>query len=270
MSTASTARDSKDARSLLGNGVGMALKRRMPANLQAAAGPIQPNIGKERRILSLSHVTGNRGVDREVSVNSGITSLKRSHSVKSNFALRKTSLPVRTSMANKENEAFQEEDEPESEVESNAGTERRSSYAPTDRKTSYAETCTDSMCSGVTESVASTDRRTSGMSIGTVDASTVDGHEYVAASSIADDDQSYVSGNESESDDDDARTAREDDDENDEEEAKDPETEDEYEAQDPADRPISDTASAVEAEVMKMLEPVGESALGTESAVSAA
>jgi DNA repair exonuclease SbcCD ATPase subunit len=270
MSAASTARDSKDARSLLGNGVGMALKRRTPASLQAGAAPIQPNIGKERRILSLSHVTGNRGVDRQVSANSGITSLKRSHSVKSNFALRKTSLPVRTSMANKENEAFHEEDEPESEVESHAGTERRSSYAPTDRKTSYAETCTDSMCSGVTESVASTDRRTSGMSIGTVDASTVDGHEYVAASSIADDDQSYVSGNLSGSEDDDARTAREDDDENDEEEAKDPETEDEYEAHDSTDRPISDTASAVEAEVMKVLEPAGNSALGTESAVSAA
>lgn len=272
MSAASTARDSnKDARSLLGNGVGMALKRRMPASLQAGAAPIQPNIGKERRILSLSHVTGNRGVDRQVSANSGITSLKRSHSVKSNFALRKTSLPVRTSMENKENEAFHEEDEPESEGESNAGTERRSSYAPTDRKTSYAETCTDSMCSGVTESIASTDRRTSGMSIGTVDASTVDGHEYVAASSIADDDQSYVSSHQSESDDDDARTAREEDEENDEEEeAKDPETEDEYEAHDSTDRPISDTASAVEAEVMKMLEPAGDSALGTESAVSAA
>jgi hypothetical protein len=270
MSAASTARDSKDARSLLGNGVGMALKRRTPASLQAGAAPIQPNIGKERRILSLSHVTGNRGVDRQVSANSGITSLKRSHSVKSNFALRKTSLPVRTSIANKENEAFHEEDEPESEVESHAGTERRSSYAPTDRKTSYAETCTDSMCSGVTESVASTDRRTSGMSIGTVDASTVDGHEYVAASSIADDDRSYVSGNQSGSDDDDARTAREDDDENDEEEAKDTETEDEYEAQDSTDRPNSDTASSVEAEVMKMLEPAHDSALGTESAVSAA
>ncbi|CEJ54451.1 hypothetical protein PMG11_00760 [Penicillium brasilianum] len=272
MSTASTARDSKDARSLLGNGVGMALKRRTPASLQAGPIPIQPNIGKERRILSLNHVTGNRGADRQVSANSGITSLKRSHSVKSNFSLRKTSLPTRTSIANKENEAFPEEEEPESEVESHAGLDRRSSYAPTDRKTSYAETCTDSMCSGVTESVASTDRRTSVMSTGTVEMSTVDGHEGVAASTIADDDQSYVSGRESESDDDDydARTAREDDDENDEEEAKDPETEDESFVKDDADRPISDTASAMEAEVLKMLEPAGDSALGTESVVSAA
>ncbi|KAF3394193.1 hypothetical protein F1880_005316 [Penicillium rolfsii] len=270
MSFASTARDSQDARGLVGNGVGMALKRRPPVSLQAGATPIQPNIGKERRILSLSHVTGNRGVDRHVSANSGITSLKRSHSVKSNFALRKTSLPVRTSMANKENETFHEEDEHDSEVESNPGTERRSSYAPTDRKTSYAETCTDSMCSGVTASVASTDRRTSGMSIGTVDASNVDEHDYIAASSIVDDDQSYVSGNQSGSDDDDARTAREDDDANDEEEAKDPKEEDEYEARESTDRPMSDTASAVEAEVMKMLEPAGDSGLGTESAVSAA
>lgn len=269
MSTTSTARDSKDARSLLGNGVGMALKRRMPTSLQGGPTPIQPNIGKERRILSLSHVTGNRSADRQVSANSGIFSLKRSHSVKSNFALRKSSLPSRTSMANKENEAFHEEDEPESEVDSTAGTERRSSYAPTDRKTSYAETCTDSMCSGVTESVVSTDRRTSGMSTGTVDMSTVSGHEDAAASSTTDDDQSYVSGRESESDDDDAMTAREDDDENDEE-AKDPETEDEYEARDDANRPISDNASVMEAEVLKMLEPAGDSALGTESAISAA
>jgi hypothetical protein len=269
MSTTSTARDSKDARSLLGNGVGMALKRRMPTSLQGGPTPIQPNIGKERRILSLSHVTGNRSADRQVSANSGIFSLKRSHSVKSNFALRKTSLPSRTSMANKENEAFHEEDEPESEVDSTAGTERRSSYAPTDRKTSYAETCTDSMCSGVAESVVSTDRRTSGMSTGTVDMSTVSGHEDAAASSTTDDDQSYVSGRESESDDDDAMTAREDDDENDEE-AKDPETEDEYEARDDANRPISDNASVMEAEVLKMLEPAGDSALGTESAISAA
>jgi hypothetical protein len=277
MSTASTGRDSKDARSLLGNGVGMALKRRVPASLQAGTGAVQPNIGKERRILSLSHVTGNRGTDRQVSANSGFIGLKRSHSVKSDFALRKTSLPSR-SMANKENDAFPEEDEHESEVESNmgterrssyAGTERRSSYAPTSRKTSYAETCTDSMCSGVTESVASTDRRTSGMSTGTVAVSTVDGHEDAAVSTIVDDDRSYVSGEES--DEDDARTARGDNDEDREEEAKDPEADDEYEeAHDASDRTISDTASVVEAEVMKMLEPAGDSALGTESAVSAA
>jgi len=171
-----------------------------------------------------------------------------------------------------------EEDEHESEVESNMGTERRSSYAgtgrrssyaPTSRKTSYAETCTDSMCSGVTESVASTDRRTSGMSTGTVAVSTVDGHEDAAVSTIVDDDRSYVSGEES--DEDDARTARGDNDEDQEEEAKDPETDDEYEeAHDAADRTISDTASVVEVEVMKMLEPAGDSALGTESAVSAA
>lgn len=277
MSTASTARDSKDARNLLGNGVGMALKRRVPASLQAGSGAVQPNIGKERRILSLSHVMSNRGTDRQVSTNTGIIGLKRSHSVKSDFALRKTSLPSRTSMANKENEAFPEEDEHESEVESNMGTERRfsyasterrSSYAPTSRKTSYAETCTDSMCSGVTESVASTDRRTSAMSTGTVAVSTVTGHEDAAASTIIDDDRSYVSGEES--DEDDARTARGADDEDQEEEAKDLETDDEYEeAHDAADQPISDTASLVGVEVMKMLEPAGNSALGTESAVSA-
>ncbi|KAJ5678721.1 hypothetical protein N7462_006965 [Penicillium macrosclerotiorum] len=255
VSTTSTARESKDARSLLGNGVGMALKRRMPNNLQGGPAAVQPNIGKERRILSLSHVTGNRGADRQVSANSGITSLKRSHSVKSNFALRKTSLPSRTSIANKENESFLEEEEPESEAESNAGTERRTSYAGTERKASYAETCTDSVVTGVTESIASTDRRTSGIS--TVDASTIDGHDESDRASESDDD-------------DDAQTAREDDDEEDPEEeeegeeAGDSETEDEDKIQDAVDQQLSETASAMEAEVLKLLAPPTDSGLGTE------
>ncbi|CAG8310959.1 unnamed protein product [Penicillium salamii] len=150
-SSVSTAKESKDNRSLVGSGVGMALKRRLPNSLHAGTVAVQPNIGKERRILSLSHVTGNRGVDRQVSGKSGITSLKRSHSVKSN-TLRKASWAGPTSVADKENEPFHEEDELASDTErdagprrqsSHAGTDRRSSYAgsvaPSDRKTSYAE-----------------------------------------------------------------------------------------------------------------------------------
>lgn len=103
----------KDGRGILGNGVGMALKKR----------PSQKESAKDRRIFSLSHVTGNRGAgDRQVSGGSGISNLKRSHSVKSNMSQRKASWGG--SVANKENEAFPEGDE------SDAGTERRTSYAP--------------------------------------------------------------------------------------------------------------------------------------------
>ncbi|KAI2788621.1 hypothetical protein POX_e06642 [Penicillium oxalicum] len=250
ISTTSTARDSRDARSLLGNGVGMALKRRTPATSQVGYAPTQPNIGKERRILSLSHVMGNRGPDRQVSANSGITSLKRSHSVKSNFSLRKTSMPNHPSVSNKENEAFPEEDEGDSEIESHVGTERRSSYAPTDRKTSYAETCTDSMCSGPTESVLSRGRRPSGMSIGSADISPNEEHDQEAPSFIAGDDQHYTSISQMESDDgEDARTAREDDAEDHEENAKYSES---VEVQDAAHQ------ADLEAEVLNMLEPAAE------------
>ncbi|RJE24576.1 hypothetical protein PHISCL_03107 [Aspergillus sclerotialis] len=151
VSNASTASTVKDSRSILGSGVGMALKRR------AAAGP-QPNsttpsnMGSERRILSLSHVTSNRGAGpRQVSANSGLTGLKRSHSVKTNFSQRKASWGGRSSVANKENEAFPEEEELPSGDESDAATERRTSYTG-----SYA----DSMVYG-TASAVSADRKTS-------------------------------------------------------------------------------------------------------------
>lgn len=266
-SVASTARESKDPRSLLGNGVGMALKRRVPNNLQAGTTAVQPNIGKERRILSLSHVTGNRGADRQTSANSGFAGLKRSHSVKSNFSLRKSSWGGRSSVANKENEAFREEDEPGSEPETDRGTERKSSYAGTDRRTSYAGTITDSVVTGPTESVVSEDRRTSGMTATT----------GVAESSIAEDDHVDESDTASESEDD-AQTAREDDDSEEERDHQhghqhdsEDETErtaDEDEIQDALDRQISETTTAMEAEVLKLLAPPADSALGSEAPVS--
>ncbi|KAJ5585183.1 uncharacterized protein N7459_004983 [Penicillium hispanicum] len=266
-STTSTARESKDARSLLGNGVGMALKRRTPNNLQAGTTAVQPNIGKERRILSLSHVTGNRGADRQVSANSGITNLKRSHSVKSNFSLRKASWAGRMSVANKENEAFPEEEEPGSEVESDVGTERRPSFAGTGRKTSYAETVTDSVVTGVTDSVISTDRRTSGLS-------TTDSQVGPPPSSITGNDHEEAEDDESDQlsdSDDDAQTAREDDDD-DEDEHREEHGENENDLQqepDAIDQHISESTEAVEAEVMKLLEaPPTDSGLGTETAVA--
>ncbi|CAG8058935.1 unnamed protein product [Penicillium olsonii] len=148
VSSASTAKESKDNRTLVGSGVGMALKRRIPNSLHAGTVAVQPNIGKERRILSLSHVTGNRGVDRQVSGKSGITNMKRSHSVKSN-SIRKASWAGPTPVSDKENEPFQEEDELASDTERDAGPRRQTSHAGTNRTSSYAG------------SIAPSDRKTS-------------------------------------------------------------------------------------------------------------
>ncbi|KAJ5385224.1 hypothetical protein N7517_003135 [Penicillium concentricum] len=286
-STASTAKEPKDSRSLLGNGVGMALKR-MPTSLHAGTVAVQPNIGKERRILSLSHVTGNRGLDRQVSVKSGITNLKRSHSVKSN-SLRKTSWAGPTSVADKENEPFHEEDELASDVE-DAGLQRKASYAesnaPTDRKTSYAESDLGTGTErNYAPSNAGTDRRTSyaASNAGTerktsysgsvVDSVVTDATDQrrasgvsstnsysVAESSIAEHDHEdhhddiSIDGSES----DDARTARED--------AEDSGNEHQNEDHEMS-RQIREANQAAEAEVLKLLAPPSDSGLGTDLAV---
>ncbi|KAF7587440.1 hypothetical protein BBP40_007236 [Aspergillus hancockii] len=156
-STTSSTSTAREARNILNNSVGLALRKRSQATSQA--GSVTPSKGgKERRILSLSNVTGNRGpTDRQASANSAFTSLKRSHSVKSNFSDRKASWGGRSSVLNKENEAFPEEDENRSGDESDTGTERKSSYTGT---------FSDSMTYG-TGSAVSDDRRVSGSSTAT-------------------------------------------------------------------------------------------------------
>ncbi|KAE8352557.1 hypothetical protein BDV28DRAFT_134943 [Aspergillus coremiiformis] len=155
-SAATNTSTTRDARSILSNSVGMALRKRSQASSHGSTTPT--NGGKERRILSLSNVTGNRGpTDRQASVSSGFTSLKRSHSVKSNISDRKSSWGGKSSAVNKENEAFPEEEENRSGDESDAGTERKSSFAGT---------FTDSTMYG-TGSTVSNDRRMSGASTAT-------------------------------------------------------------------------------------------------------
>ncbi|KAL2866724.1 uncharacterized protein BJX67DRAFT_125362 [Aspergillus lucknowensis] len=128
-SASSTASTTKDTRSILGSSVGLALKKRAPPASQTSS-TTAPTASKERRILSLSHVTGNRGIaDKQSGATGGLTNLKRSQSVKSNFSYRKSSWGGRASVANKENEAFPEEEEDQSGEESDAGTERRTSFA---------------------------------------------------------------------------------------------------------------------------------------------
>ncbi|KAL2008117.1 hypothetical protein VTN00DRAFT_8099 [Thermoascus crustaceus] len=133
-SRASAANIAKDTSSILSSYVGLALKRR-PAKSQTAGSTVSSNAGKERRILSLSNMTGNRGsTDRQTTpapaANGAHGSLKRSHSVRSNFS-RKQSWGTKSSVANKENDVFPEEDEHASGEESDPGTDRQTSYAGT-------------------------------------------------------------------------------------------------------------------------------------------
>ncbi|KAI9370203.1 hypothetical protein BJX61DRAFT_535833 [Aspergillus egyptiacus] len=129
VSTSSTASTVKDARSILGSSIGLALKKRGPPSSQSNS-TTAPAAGKERRILSLSHVTGNRGiVDRQSGANGGLANLKRSQSVKSNLSPRKSSWGVKSPVANKENEAFAEEEENQGGVGTGTDTFSKSSQS---------------------------------------------------------------------------------------------------------------------------------------------
>ncbi|KAI1967003.1 hypothetical protein LOZ58_000496 [Ophidiomyces ophidiicola] len=128
-STASTS--TKDS-GILGSGVNVALKRRPPLRSKASS-TLSSSSGNERRILSLNHVSGNRGPKDRQSLpqtsSGGLSNLKRSHSVKSTFPFRKASWDTTSFMANKENEVVKEEDETSVADESDTGTERRTSYS---------------------------------------------------------------------------------------------------------------------------------------------
>ena len=159
------------ASSTLSNAVGKALKVRQ--TLSAAGSP--SNSRANRRILSLSTISGNKAASKQsmglaepsaiakstLSNSSG--ALKRSHSVKSTMPSRKSSWTSLSQAgvkghdfveADKENSVLEEEDEEGSE----SGTERRTSYAGTFASTDYGtgsyftESITDS---------AAEDRRTS-------------------------------------------------------------------------------------------------------------
>ncbi|KAI4243994.1 MAG: hypothetical protein L6R40_003205 [Gallowayella cf. fulva] len=153
--------------STVSSGIGMALKRRQPPRRNNGS-----NVGdrSDRRILSLSTLGANKGPSLERSMvladpalaagvtKGGFNGLKRSHSVKSNFPVRKTSWGGTKQLGmyadegveeDKENSILDEEDEDGSE----AGTERRTSYTGT-----YTGT---SMSYGDGSVVSGDDRRTS-------------------------------------------------------------------------------------------------------------
>jgi hypothetical protein len=146
-----TARTSiKDGASTIGSALGMTLKKRSPLGSCANSAVSARSSGVDRRILSTSHVTGNRArevPDRAMMLapaNTGLMSLKRSHSVKSKpidyHGGRKTSwngaVGDLSSSVDKENRMLsEEEDEDEDgstgDETSDAGTERRTSCSVT-------------------------------------------------------------------------------------------------------------------------------------------
>ncbi|KAL9602683.1 MAG: hypothetical protein Q9219_001673 [cf. Caloplaca sp. 3 TL-2023] len=136
------------------SGIGMALKRRQPPRSNAGS-----SVGNrsDRRILSLSTLGANKGPSLERSMvladpavagrgpRGGSNGLKRSHSVKSNFPVRKTSWGGTKKLGmyadegveeDKENSVLDEEDEDGD--GSDAGTERRTSYTGTYTGTSMS------------------------------------------------------------------------------------------------------------------------------------
>lgn len=140
--------------STVSSGIGMALKRRQPPRSKAGS-----NVGNrnDRRILSLSTLGANKGPSLERSMvladpaiaagaaRGGSNGLKRSHSVKSNFPVRKTSWGGTKQLGmyadeaveeDKENSILDEEDEDADGSE--AGTERRTSYTGTYTGTSMS------------------------------------------------------------------------------------------------------------------------------------
>ena len=150
-STVATTIPSK-TNSAVSSGVGMALKRRPPPR---TSGTSTSSSKADRRILSLSTLGANKGATGERSMvlaNPSITGgntkasgwgangLMRSHSVKSNFPVRKASWNGTKALGmyadegmdegDKENSVLDEEDEEDVEG-SEAGTERRTSYSGT-------------------------------------------------------------------------------------------------------------------------------------------
>ena len=172
--------------SAISSGIGMALKRRQPprnANTSNSPGKL------ERRILSLSTIGANKASNNQRSMvlaDPGAGSkasgfgggLKRSHSVKSNFPVRKTSWGGTKALGlyadegdeggDKENSILDEEDE----EGSDAGTERRTSYTgtATDRVTSYGSAGTGTRFYGDESLAGDEDRRMSyeASTVGTV------------------------------------------------------------------------------------------------------
>ncbi|KIV79682.1 hypothetical protein PV11_07229 [Exophiala sideris] len=186
-STATAQTSIRSGTSAIGSAVGMALKKRGPLTSNVRVSTTPRTSAVDRRILSTSHVTGNRGRNTPdmalmlapVPKSTGLVSLKRSHSVKSNPSSylngRNASWNVVSSeVTDKENLSVHEDSGDE--YGSDASTERRTSMG-----TSLMYT--DSMTYGTGSSLSSHSRR-SGSCASSI-AGMIDGQ----ADSIAEEDE---------------------------------------------------------------------------------
>lgn len=198
-STATARTSIKGGSSTIGNAVGTALKKRTPltSNVKAASTPRTSAV--DRRILSTSHVTGNRGRNTPdmalmlapVPKSTGLVSLKRSQSVKSNPSSyvngRKASWNgVPTELTDKENVSLDGE-ETGDEDHSDAETERRTSYGT-------SVMYTDSMIYGTGSTLSRDSRRSTSTSCESSVIGTINGQ----TESIAEEDEESEAGEETE------------------------------------------------------------------------
>ncbi|KAH0542791.1 hypothetical protein FGG08_002839 [Glutinoglossum americanum] len=124
------------------SGIGMALKTRSPATRLNPSGASNPG----RRILSLNQITGNAPTGTSALAGTalpekGITSLKRSQSVRTGTSVGVVGVYMRKSSwgnkgrfdgtLDKENEVFREEDDDSTESSTTGETDRRISYGTT-------------------------------------------------------------------------------------------------------------------------------------------
>lgn len=186
----------KGGGSAIGSAVGMALKKRAPltSNVRASATPRTSAV--DRRILSTSHVTGNRGRNTPdmalmlapAPKSTGLVSLKRSQSVKSNPSSylngRKASWNgVPSELTDKENLGM--DDDSGDETGSDASTERRTSLGT-------SAMYSDSMTYGTGSSLSGHSRRSTSC------ASSIIGMIDGQADSIAEEDEDQETGEDTE------------------------------------------------------------------------
>ena len=156
--------------SAISSGIGMAVKRRPPPRSNAS----NTSTKGDRRILSLSTLGANKGPAAERSMvlaNPAIATkgsafggpLKRSHSVKSNFPVRKTSWggTKALGMYADEGAADEEDDKENSILEHEDEDIEEGSEAGTERRTSFSGTYADSLSYGDGSLVSSNPRRPS-------------------------------------------------------------------------------------------------------------
>jgi hypothetical protein len=188
-STATARISIKGGGSAIGSAVGTALKKRTPLTSNVKVSSTPRTSAVDRRILSTSHVTGNRGRNTPdmalmlapAPKSTGLVSLKRSQSVKSNPSSylngRKASWNgVPTELTDKEN--FSAEHGNSDDEHSDADTERRTSNG-----TSYMYT--DSMVYGTGSSLSRDSRLSTGTSCDSSVVGTINGQ----TESIAEEDE---------------------------------------------------------------------------------